>query len=193
MTASRREFLQRASWAMLPMALQLPQGGGRGVSAADTLPYQVGADRRPIGPLDNDPGVIAIERRLRCSCGCTLDVYTCRTTDFSCTYSPRMHAIVVAKVQEGQGAQQILDWFVAQPEDEYGGHKALMAPPPSGFNLMGYLLPGVLVVTLGIAIVLWLTRRGLVPARVDGGLMPDSPLDAEQQARLKRALDDVES
>src|SRR5689334_1652442 len=25
-----------------------------------------------------------LERQIRCQCGCTLDVYICRTTDFSC-------------------------------------------------------------------------------------------------------------
>src|SRR4051794_6291308 len=33
----------------------------------------------------------ALEHQIRCQCGCTLDVYTCRTTDFSCQVSPAMH------------------------------------------------------------------------------------------------------
>src|ERR1700738_4352757 len=30
----------------------------------------------------------ALERQIRCQCGCTLDVYICRTTDFACQVSP---------------------------------------------------------------------------------------------------------
>ena len=40
--------------------------------------------------------------------------------------------------QAGKTAQEILDAFVAKY-----GEKALMAPKPEGFNLAGYLLPGV--------------------------------------------------
>ena len=71
-----------------------------------------------------------VERNLRCQCGCTLDVYTCRTTDFVCQVSPAMHA------EGGYSAQEILDAFV----DVYG-ERALMAPRAEGFNLVGYIAP----------------------------------------------------
>lgn len=202
MTTSRREFLRRASFAVAPVLLTptgsqepLPrQTKPAGAVAADTLAFPAGRAAAPLGPLDNDPGVIALERRLRCSCGCTLDVYTCRTTDFSCSYSPRMHAIVVAKVQQGETPQQIIDWFLAQPEQDFGGSKVLMAPPPSGFNLMGYLVPGLTVAAVGLALAAWIVRRragadapDLAPATATG--TPDSA----QLDRLKRALDDIES
>src|SRR5204862_2900899 len=77
-----------------------------------------------------------IEHRLRCQCGCTLDVYTCRTTDFSCQVSPAMHRDVMALVSVGYSAQEILDAFV----DTYG-ERALMAPKKEGFNWAGYLVP----------------------------------------------------
>jgi cytochrome c-type biogenesis protein CcmH/NrfF len=202
-SGSRREFLRRLSYGAYPLFMaagrqqdssaQRPmRTWANGGTPADSLPYQFGTGRTAVGPLDNDPGVIAIEQKLRCSCGCTLDVYTCRTTDFSCTYSPRMHAIVVAKVQAGQDAQQILDWFVAQPEDEFGGHKVLMAPPARGFNLMGYLVPGFTVVAAGGLLVAWLLRRRPVIAAPDGPTAI-AGLDAAKLAELRRALDDVES
>ena len=59
-------------------------------------------------PLERD----ALERRIHCQCGCTLDVFTCRTTDFSCQVSPAMHRDVVALVQGGYSAQEIIDAFV---------------------------------------------------------------------------------
>jgi cytochrome c-type biogenesis protein CcmH len=77
-----------------------------------------------------------LEHHVRCQCGCTLDVYTCRTTDFSCEVSPAMHADIKSLVEGGYSAQEILDSFV----DTYG-ERALMAPRAEGFNLLGYVAP----------------------------------------------------
>src|SRR5256714_4278069 len=77
-----------------------------------------------------------LEHRIRCQCGCTLDVYTCRTTDFNCQVSPSMHRDVMELVSGGYSAQEILDAFVG-----VYGQRALMAPPATGFNLLGWLAP----------------------------------------------------
>lgn len=78
----------------------------------------------------------ALEHQLRCQCGCTLDVYTCRTTDFSCQVSPAMHRDVMALVDGGYSAQEIVDAFV----DTYG-ERVLMSPKREGFNWAGYIMP----------------------------------------------------
>src|SRR5689334_24563459 len=78
----------------------------------------------------------ALEHGIRCQCGCTLDVYICRTTDFSCQVSPAMHRDVIALVEGGYSAQEILDAFVGTY-----GERALMSPKREGFNLAGYLMP----------------------------------------------------
>jgi cytochrome c-type biogenesis protein CcmH len=203
---ARREFVRRAGVAMLPMAfagrgmqdtsrIQARPPSNAGGTVGDTLAIPVGRPSAPLWPLDNDPGVIAIEGRLRCNCGCTLDVYTCRTTDFTCTYSPAMHAKVVAQVQRGATPEQIVQWFVAQPEY---GEKVLMAPAARGFNLMGYLVPGLTVTAVGLVLAAWLVRRRPTIEPPDGGgrgapHAGGSSPDAEQMARLQRALDDVES
>lgn len=159
---------------------------------ADTLSTSAAPTVAALGPLDNDRGVIAIERRLRCSCGCTLDVYTCRTTDFACTYSPAMHRQVVARVEQGETAQQIIDWFVAQPQY---GEKVLMAPAAQGFNLAGYLVPGLTLAAFGLVLIAWLMRKReslpVAPVAPQAS-MPPQP-DPAQVERLQRALDDVES
>ena len=191
---SRRGFLRRA--AALPALLAVRQEPVTGkqarppVNAADTLPNSIGPRAAALGPLDNDPGVIAIERRLRCTCGCTLDVYTCRTTDFSCTYSPAMHQVVVAGVQRGDPADRIIQSFV----DRYG-ETVLMAPAPRGFNLAGYLVPGLAVTAVGLVLVAWLTRHRAeaVAVRTASAPPPSVPPDPEQLERLQRALDDVDS
>ncbi|HEY4099979.1 MAG TPA: cytochrome c-type biogenesis protein CcmH [Gemmatimonadales bacterium] len=201
MIVSRRSFLRFTAAGLVPAAVRGPrsqspklaQRPDTGRVAADTLVAPIGGMSRPLGPLDNDPGVVAIERRLRCSCGCTLDVYTCRTTDFSCTFSPEMHRLVVQQVQQGANADQILAWFVAQPEY---GEKVLMSPPARGFNLAGYLIPGLLVAAVALALAAWLAARqrpALAAAGGDGTAAPPGSPDAEQLERLRRALDDVES
>src|SRR4026208_2470401 len=114
------------------------------------------------GPADADEKaaeIQAIETRLACSCGCTLDVFTCRTTDFTCTYSPQLHREVVELDRAGKTAQEILDAFVAKY-----GEKALMAPKPEGSNLWGYLRPGSAILVAGGALVAVLSRRRVAVA-----------------------------
>jgi cytochrome c-type biogenesis protein CcmH len=78
----------------------------------------------------------ALEHRLHCQCGCTLDIYTCRTTDFTCPVSPAMHKDVMQLVAGGYSADEIITAF----QVAYGD-KVLMAPPRIGFNWAGYLTP----------------------------------------------------
>jgi cytochrome c-type biogenesis protein CcmH len=194
---TRRQFLRRglalAAVPLLPSVLRAaePQDSLSGRGAVGTLrdPSAVGRPRRPTDPEENAAEIQAIETRLACNCGCTLDVFTCRTTDFSCTYSPKLHREVLALRNQGLSAQQVLDAFVAKY-----GEKALMAPKPKGFNLAGYLVPGAAIATAGAAIVLVIGRRraavaaGQGPTAVPAGV-PGSP---EALERLRRALDEVE-
>ena len=101
----------------------------------------------------------ALEHQLHCQCGgCTLDVFTCRTTDFSCQVSPAMHRDVMALVDGGYGAQEIIDAFVATY-----GQRALMAPPRSGFNILAWVTPGAAVLAVGVFLAT-LIRRWRAPA-----------------------------
>ncbi|NUO65434.1 MAG: hypothetical protein HOQ34_17845, partial [Gemmatimonadaceae bacterium] len=92
----------------------------------------------------------AAEKKLRCQCGCTLDVYTCRTTDFACEVSPAMHRDIMALVDGGYDAREIIDAFT-----QTYGEKVLMAPTKQGFNLVGWTMPfGALIVGGGLLAVL---------------------------------------
>jgi cytochrome c-type biogenesis protein CcmH len=102
-----------------------------------------------MSPDDRD----ALEHRIRCQCGCTLDVFTCRTTDFSCQVSPAMHRDVLALVDGGYTAPEILDAFV-----KVYGDRVLMAPPRVGFNIVGYVLPGA-AIGIGAVVLALLMRR----------------------------------
>jgi len=117
----------------------------------------------------------ALEHQIRCQCGCTLDVFTCRTTDFSCQVSPSMHRDVMALVQGGYTAQEILDAFV-----NVYGERVLMAPPKVGFNRVGYALPGIAIAlgALMLAVIIRRMRRPVVQtasgsAAVGGDATPD--------------------
>lgn len=119
----------------------------------------------------------ALEHRIRCQCGCTLDVYTCRTTDFSCQVSPSMHRDVMGLVAGGYTAQEILDAFVG-----VYGERVLMAPPAAGFNLLGWVAPFA-VLGGGTVLVVSLLRRWRRQASV-------APLAAPQTSRPTDATDD---
>jgi len=190
---SRRRFLHRlGAVAMVPLAAQ-DSLAGRGDIGTLRDPAVAGRSRAPTVAADFDQQIKAIEQRLACSCGCTLDIFTCRTTDFTCTYSPKLHREVVAMHQAGKSAQEIIDAFVA----EYG-EKALMAPKPEGFNLWGYLLPGAAITAAGAGLFAFISRRRTRLAAAGEGAGPAAGAPAEpagsdaEMERLRRALAEVE-
>jgi cytochrome c-type biogenesis protein CcmH len=127
----------------------------------------------------------SLEHQIRCQCGCTLDVYTCRTTDFSCQVSPAMHRDVMSLVEGGYSAQEILDAFVGTY-----GERALMAPKREGFNWAGYLVP---FAALGggaaalVTVLRGMQRRSpaLVAAKISA---PVAGATAEELQRLDAAI-----
>ena len=198
MTSSRRQFLgavvaAAGSAALRPLAAQdqVPLGAKDTTTVQGDLlrdPDGVGLRRDTVTAVDNDPGIIAIERQLHCTCGCTLDIYTCRTTDFTCGVSPALHKEIIALVQGGQTPEQIVKYYV-----EREGEKILMAPAAQGFNLAGYLVPGLGMLAAGLALAAYLSRRReVVAVATAGGASPVAP-DADAMERLKRALDEVDS
>jgi cytochrome c-type biogenesis protein CcmH len=124
-----------------------------------------------------------LEHQIHCQCGCNLDVYTCRTTDFACSVSPAMHADVMGLVSGGYGAEDILAAF----KSVYG-EKVLMAPGKSGFNLVGYTMPFV-ALGAGAVIVGALLQRGKsrTPVRVSV-LRSDVDATEGERAALDAAI-----
>ena len=159
-------------------------------------PNVAGKNRAPTTSGDNSERYMRLEQKLQCTCGCTLDVFTCRTTDFTCEYSPTLHREVVALGEQGKSDAEIIDAFVAKY-----GEKILMAPKPRGFNLAGYVVPGIVIALIG-ALLTWVilrrVRRGrelappgaaaATPVAHGPGALSDT--DAE---RLRRALEEIES
>lgn len=138
-------------------------------------------------PLERD----ALERTLKCQCTCILDVYTCRTTDFSCSVSPAMHRDVMRLVEGGYTAQEIKDAFVATY-----GEVALTAPVKQGFNWAGYFAPAVVMTTGGIILTMmikrWTARSAATASVAAAGSAPAAApridASADEMARLEKAL-----
>jgi cytochrome c-type biogenesis protein CcmH/NrfF len=192
---NRRAFLGRvallAGGAMSLVAdVSGQQDSLSGTGETGTLrdPYSVGRPRARATEADNDEAVKAIERRLKCTCGCNLDIFTCRTTDFTCETSPKLHLQVLGLYQAGFSDEQIVQQFV----DQYG-EQALMAPRPEGFNIAGYVFPGAAILLTGTALALYLNRRKQVAVAESPAVskpLSIAPVNAtpEELEELRRAV-----
>lgn len=122
-----------------------------------------------------------LEHKLQCQCGCTLDVFTCRTTDFSCSVSPSMHMDVMGLIAGGYDVPEILAAFRA-----VYGERVLMSPVKEGFNWLGYLLPFVAIATASVLLFAMLKRW----SRPEVARLPVSGVDAtpDEMERLDRVL-----
>ncbi len=96
-----------------------------------------------------------LEHKIKCQCGCVLDIYTCRTTDFSCGVSPAMHGDVMALVTGGYNASEILSAF-----QKVYGERVLMSPLKEGFNWLGYIMPFAALITGGVVVAGLIRRWG---------------------------------
>jgi cytochrome c-type biogenesis protein CcmH len=155
---TRREFFGAVGMTLLSVSQTPSRRSGQAVQQSDSAgrvydPSRAGRPREATTAADTDAAIQAIEKRLKCSCGCGLDIYTCRTTDFTCTYSPALHKEVVRLAEQGKTDQQIVDAFVAQY-----GEAALMAPPRRGFNLAGYFVPSLAIIVAAVFLVRVLRR-----------------------------------
>jgi cytochrome c-type biogenesis protein CcmH/NrfF len=187
----RRGFLRASAtslWAVVPafaLLRPVPQDTVPTVGPSGRLwdPNRAGPSLQPVTAEDNDAAIQAIEKRLKCTCGCGLDVYTCRTTDFTCPQSPKMHAHVIALTKAGMSGEAIVAQFVAE-----NGLEILMAPPKRGFNLAGYFVPGALILAVGAALVVvmrrWVRRASQTPA-----VATEAPLPGASPAELERLRD----
>lgn len=119
-----------------------------------------------------------LEHHIHCQCGCNLDVYTCRTTDFSCEVSPAMHRDVMALVAGGYSAPEIIAAFTA-----VYGDRVLMAPPTNGFDIAAWITPFI-ALSGGIGLVLVVLRRLRAPALAPAISPPIADATPDEQARL---------
>jgi cytochrome c-type biogenesis protein CcmH len=157
---NRREFLAAAVGAMSVALTNVRRASAQNVTQAFSGPMEQDAylsvklpPKAAARPSMTDAQRDDLEHQIKCQCGCPLDVYTCRTTDFSCSVSPAMHADVMGLVDGGYAAKEILAAF-----QKVYGERVLMSPVKKGFNWLGYVTPSIALAT-GAVVVFALIRR----------------------------------
>jgi cytochrome c-type biogenesis protein CcmH len=192
-SVSRRAFMAGVGTAALGLA------GARLAAAQGAQPAQSmsgpmsGAAYQPV-VLPPKPGAAPqvnteqrddLEKHLKCQCGCPLDIYTCRTTDFACPVSPRVHADVLTLIAGGYSEAEIRDAFVA-----VYGERVLTAPKPQGFNLLAYVAPFAAITVFG-GFAAWVIHRWRQQPAIDleaDVRIPPSAGTADELARLEAAV-----
>lgn len=196
---SRRGFVVAATAGLAGLAFRqqptkpaqdpLPGSGPAG-SLAD--PARAGRPLDPVTAKDNDAAIQAIEKRLSCTCGCGLDIYTCRTTDFSCTFSPGYHRQILSLAAGGMSADEIIAEFVKEH-----GESILMSPPRRGFALLGYYGPWIGMAAAAGGLVLLVRAWSRRTARMARVVQPATPATVDatpaELERLQRELKHFEA
>ena len=196
-SVSRRRFLAAvgagaASGWLAASARALGAQTDAGQSSASNVPMDASAYRpvtrapKPGGTRVLDKAQVdAFEHTIGCACPCTLDVYTCRTTDFSCGISPAMHRDVLRLADGGYTAEEIRAAFV-----ETYGEQVLMAPTREGFNWAGYLMPFAALGAGGIVVAALIRRWGARAAAAAAVPTAAVAVDAspDELARLEAAV-----
>jgi cytochrome c-type biogenesis protein CcmH len=188
MTTSRRDFLLTIFAGAFPARAAFAQTGAQEfngpMAAAQEVYRPVKLEAKPgAGPSMTQLERDDLEHRIKCQCGCVLDVFTCRTTDFSCTVSPAMHGDVLALVEGGHTGAEILAAF----QSVYG-ERVLMAPVKSGFNLLGYAMPFI-ALGAGAVVIAGVLRK--LKSRQPAPVMivaPEAQATSEELARLDAAI-----
>lgn len=127
--------------------------------------------------------LMLLETALKCDCGCGLDVHSCQF-QMQCGTSPVWSVRIREALERGETVEAIQAGFVAD-----FGTRVLMAPPREGFNLVGYFLPAVGILTIGMFVGL-LIRNGAAGRPRPVGV---TRLDAQDEARLRDALRKLEA
>lgn len=160
------------------------------MSAQSTGPSHDGYDPNAVMGAHRHEGELGekwmiIESALKCSCGCGLDVHSCQF-QMQCGTSPGWSQRILASLEAGESVEAIKAGFVA----DYGG-QILMMPPAEGFNLLGYLLPAMAMVTAGMLI--GLVARGKETGAALAPVAELTDADAERLRAAMRKLDESES
>ncbi|HEY6289940.1 MAG TPA: cytochrome c-type biogenesis protein CcmH [Terriglobia bacterium] len=126
----------------------------------------------------------AIEGGLTCQCGCQQTVSGCNHE--GCGDKAEMQAMAEKEVASGKDNPAILQDFVLKY-----GTKVLATPPPTGFNLMVWILP-ILGGMIGLTLVVTLVRRWRhAPAMAPTEATP--PIDPEMRAEVEEEMKRITS
>ena len=128
-----------------------------------------------------------LEETMICLCGCGQTIKNCPHQN--CGYAIPARARIAAYLDEGKSRSEILDIFVTQY-----GEEALATPTKKGFNLLGYIMPFVVLILAGALIMVivkkW-TARGL---RDEEDTLPKTKSDfgSEMDKQLEKELEEMD-
>ena len=118
-----------------------------------------------------------LEESLTCQCGCGLTVHSCN--HLQCDSAMPLRAEIRAQMATGKDKNGILAYFA----DKYG-EKILSSPIASGFNVLAWVTPFLLLlvggVFLGLTLMRWTTRRRPPP----GAQAPATPQAPSQYDKI---------
>ena len=117
-----------------------------------------------VGAGDSTARYNSVGNKMICVCGaCGETVVGCN--HLGCSYSTQMRAELLAAISHGDSDNLILQEFV----QKYGP-TVLVAPPKTGFNLVAWIMPGVifLLATLGTALLIrkWKLHTVAMPKEI---------------------------
>ncbi len=132
----------------------------------------------------NSTTVNDVAKELICQCGCTMVLSNCSHAE--CASREAMTSLIEQKLAQGQSAEQIIQFFVAQY-----GEQVLSSPPKRGFNLVAWILPFVAILGGGgviyIALKAWI-RRG--KGGQTNALTKVEEMDEEYRRQLEKELEE---
>lgn len=120
------------------------------VIAAFTTPYPASISA---GDIQSE-----LEETLICLCGCGQTIKSCPHQN--CGFAIPAKAKIEAYLREGKTKEEIIDAFLAQ-----NGEEVLATPKKEGFNLLGYLMP--FIVLIGAAGIIIFIIRGWTKTGID--------------------------
>jgi cytochrome c-type biogenesis protein CcmH len=124
-------------------------------------------------------------KTILCDCGC----HPQSVADCACGRAAAMREDIRKKIASGMSGEAVIAAYVA----EYG-EKILITPEASGFNLVAWVGPFVLL-ALGIAGLILLVRRWSGRLRAEAGAEPavavGPPADDAYASRLRREIEDL--
>jgi len=157
------------------------------VSAQSTGPKHAGFDPNATQEGHFHEGeigdkLLVLESGLKCDCGCGLDVHSCQF-QMQCGTSPAWSLRIRRALEQGETVEAIEASFVAD-----FGKTVLMAPPPEGFNLLGYLLPAMAIMSAGMLVGLLARGNGIKATAATANVR----VTDEDEARLRAALERID-
>jgi cytochrome c-type biogenesis protein CcmH/NrfF len=124
------------------------------------------------------PSFGELEESLTCQCGCGLTVHSCN--HLQCDSAMPLRAEIRAQMDTGKDKDGILAYF----SGKYG-EKILSSPTTSGFNLLAWVTPFVLLLAGGAVVVVtvmrWTARRRATP---DAPALPPTPHAPSQYDKI---------